>query len=169
MDRRVDVRYRGQGYELNVPYTRGMVETFRREHQRHYGHSYPDRAVELVTLRLRATMKPPLTALSWAGAELEESGSEPSSQRPAGEPIAMFFGGRKIRATVYAREQLPSGRNYRGPAVVTEYSATTFVPPGVGFSVGAERNLMMSAPLTRARAKGQGPAAGALSALLQFG
>jgi N-methylhydantoinase A len=56
----------------------------------------------------------------------------------------MFFGGRKIRATVYAREQLPSGKNYRGPAVVTEYSATTFVPPGVGFSVGPERNLVMT-------------------------
>jgi N-methylhydantoinase A len=143
-DRRVDVRYRGQGYELNVPYTRSMVETFERLHQRHYGHSYPGREVELVTLRLRATMKPPLTAVSWAGAEVEESGSERASQRPAGDRIAMFFGGRKIRATVYAREQLPSGKNYRGPAVVTEYSATTFVPPGVGFSVGPERNLVMT-------------------------
>jgi len=55
----------------------------------------------------------------------------------------MFFGGRKIRATVYARAQLPSGKNYRGPAVVTEYSATTFVPPGVGFSLGAEGNLVL--------------------------
>jgi N-methylhydantoinase A len=143
-DRRVDVRYRGQGYELNVPYTRSMVETFERLHQRHYGHSYPGREVELVTLRLRATMKPPLTAVSWAGAEVEESVSERASQRPAGDRIAMFFGGRKIRATVYAREQLPSGKNYRGPAVVTEYSATTFVPPGVGFSVGPERNLVMT-------------------------
>lgn len=143
-DRRVDVRYRGQGYELNVPYTRSMVETFERLHQRHYGHSYPGREVELVTLRLRATMKPPLTAVSWAGAEVEESGSERASQRPAGDRIAMFFGGRKIRATVYAREQLASGKNYRGPAVVTEYSATTFVPPGIGFSVGPEKNLVMT-------------------------
>ena len=143
-DRRVDVRYRGQGYELNVPYTRSMVETFERLHQRHYGHSYPGREVELVTLRLRATMKPPLTAVSWAGAEVEESGSERASQRPAGDRIAMFFGGRKIRATVYAREQLASGKNYRGPAVVTEYSATTFVPPGIGFSVGPEKNLLMT-------------------------
>ena len=143
-DRRVDVRYRGQGYELNVPYTRSLVETFERLHQRHYGHSYPGRQVELVTLRLRATMKPPLTAVSWAGAEVEESGSERARQRPAGDRIAMFFGGRKIQATVYAREQLPSGKNYRGPAVVTEYSATTFVPPAIGFSIGRERNLVLT-------------------------
>ncbi len=51
------MRYRGQGYELNVPYTRGMIEAFRREHERRYGYSYPGREVELVTLRLRARIK----------------------------------------------------------------------------------------------------------------
>jgi N-methylhydantoinase A len=53
-DLSVDIRYRGQGYELNVPYTRRMIEVFQREHERRYGYSYPGREVELVTLRLRA-------------------------------------------------------------------------------------------------------------------
>ena len=53
----VDVRYQGQGYELNVPFTRSLIRDFRSEHQRRYGYSYPARAVELVTLRLRATIK----------------------------------------------------------------------------------------------------------------
>ena len=55
--RSVDVRYQGQGYELNVPYTRNLIRDFRSEHQRRYGYSYPAREVELVTLRLRATIK----------------------------------------------------------------------------------------------------------------
>ena len=55
--RSVDVRYRGQGYELNVPYTRNVIRDFRSEHQRRYGYNYPAREVELVTLRLRATIK----------------------------------------------------------------------------------------------------------------
>src|SRR5438874_6328035 len=38
--RSVDVRYRGQGYELNVPYSNTLAEDFRREHQRRYGYSY---------------------------------------------------------------------------------------------------------------------------------
>ena len=29
----VDVRYRGQGYELNIPYTRNLIQDFCREHQ----------------------------------------------------------------------------------------------------------------------------------------
>ena len=37
--RSVDVRYRGQGYELNVPYTRNMLRDFRSEHQRRYGYT----------------------------------------------------------------------------------------------------------------------------------
>ena len=35
----MDVRYRGQGYELNVPYTRNVLRDFRSEHQRRYGYT----------------------------------------------------------------------------------------------------------------------------------
>src|SRR5207253_7475315 len=55
--RSVDVRYRGQGYELNVPYSNTLAEDFRREHQRRYGYSYDSRELELVTLRLRAKIR----------------------------------------------------------------------------------------------------------------
>jgi len=41
----VDIRYRGQGHELNIPYSRRMVDDFRREHQRRYGYSYPTEAL----------------------------------------------------------------------------------------------------------------------------
>ena len=53
----VDVRYQGQGYELNVPYSRSLIRDFCHEHQRRYGYTYPAREVELVTLRLRSTIK----------------------------------------------------------------------------------------------------------------
>ena len=65
----MDVRYQGQGYELNVPYTGKLIQDFRSEHQRRYGYSYPDREVELVTLRLRATIKSPQARLAQAVAK----------------------------------------------------------------------------------------------------
>ena len=34
-----------------------LIRDFRSEHQRRYGYNYPARDVELVTLRLRATIK----------------------------------------------------------------------------------------------------------------
>ncbi len=126
----VDVRYRGQGYELNLPYTRNVLAAFKQEHERRYGHSYEHRAVELVTLRLRGTMKFPTAAIYKAA-----SGSEigRGSQEDGLKPIQVLFDGKARRAALFRRDDLARGRRHRGPAVITEYSATTVVPPGMAF------------------------------------
>jgi N-methylhydantoinase A/oxoprolinase/acetone carboxylase beta subunit len=46
-------------------------------------------------------------------------------------------------ATIHARESLQIGKNYSGPAVVTEYSATTVVPPGMRFWLDRTGNLLI--------------------------
>src|ERR1700722_14514759 len=55
--RTVDVRYRRQGYELNVPYDTqapaSAVEAFHQQHQQRYGFCDVKRSVEIVNLRLR--------------------------------------------------------------------------------------------------------------------
>ncbi|MGB6675484.1 MAG: hydantoinase/oxoprolinase family protein [Terriglobales bacterium] len=122
----VDVRYRGQGYELNVPFTRSLITGFRREHERHYGYSYPARDIELVTLRLRAIVKSPQSSLSRPRVRPVQS----SGYREWG---SVFFAGKRIRTATYDRDSLQPGRKYSGPAVVTEYSATTVVPPKAQF------------------------------------
>src|SRR5437870_5891809 len=148
--RSVDVRYRGQGYELKVPYTRGLIEDFRREHERRYGYSYAEREVELVTLRLRATMKAPQSGLTTACV----GAAAPSARLRAGlgraqlgssheRPAPVFFGGKKLPTAIYARDLLQVGKQYSGPAVVTEYSATTVVPPGMRFWPDRAGNLLI--------------------------
>jgi N-methylhydantoinase A len=42
------------------------------------------------------------------------------------------------------RESLAEGRSYAGPAIVTEYSATTVAPPGWRLRVDRARNLVMT-------------------------
>ena len=49
-----DMRYRGQSYELTVPFDADFAANFHAEHKRSYGHAMPNRAVELVNLRLQA-------------------------------------------------------------------------------------------------------------------
>ncbi len=56
-ERSLDLRYRGQGYELNVPATKNVTARFHEEHQRRYGYHHPGREIELVTLRLRARLR----------------------------------------------------------------------------------------------------------------
>jgi N-methylhydantoinase A len=132
----VDVRYRGQGYELNLPYTEELVAAFRREHERRYGYSYPSREVELVTLRLRASVKSPQA--SFGKADFVRA-----NQASIGSERAPVFFDRKITATIYDRDSLQPGKKYAGPAVITEYSATTIVTPGNLFWLDRAGNLFI--------------------------
>ncbi len=143
--RSVDVRYRGQGYELNVPLTRALITSFHREHQRRYGYSHPERDVELVTLRLRATMKSPQANLTTAhvGTGALARAGQAKLDKVFPERTQVLLGGKKMMAAVYGRDQLRPGKKYSGPAVITEYSATTVVPPDMPFSVDHLRNLMI--------------------------
>jgi len=136
----VDVRYRGQGYELNVPYTTRLMAAFRREHERRYGYSYPSREIELVTLRVRAIMKSPQSNLGKAGVVRGKRGLVDPDR------AWVFVDGKRIRAATYDRDSLPLGREFPGPAVITEYSATTFVPLGARFRLDPAGNLSIRIP-----------------------
>ncbi len=133
----VDARYRGQGYELNIPYGRGLIAAFRREHERRYGYGYPAREIELVTLRLRATVKSPQASMGAAHLDrASRGGFEP-------EHAPVFFDGKKVMAAIRDRGFLQAGRKYPGAAIVTEYSATAVVPPGRRFWLDGAGNLVI--------------------------
>jgi N-methylhydantoinase A len=137
LQRSVDVRYRGQGYELNVPLTSRLLAAFHSEHARRYGYCHPEREVELVTLRLRARMQSPQGRLA------ATKPSAASKQKVSAERAGVVFGGKRITANILAREVLQTGKKYSGPAVVTEYSATTVVPPGKRFWLDRAGNLVV--------------------------
>ena len=150
-----DIRYRGQGHELNVPFTRNLMDAFHREHHRRYGYSHPEREVELVTLRLRTTMRSLQANLAPSNVgrrALARAGRAQLGNLPAGKNVALsrserapiFFGGRKIETTIYARDDLQPGKKYSGPAVIAEYSATTVVPPGMQFQLDRASNLLIA-------------------------
>lgn len=131
----IDIRYRGQGYELNLPFTAKLLVAFHDEHKRRYGYSHPDREVELVTLRLKARMKSSQAAL-----RIE---TPRARSRISVEKAEVVFGGKRLQANIYDREGLQVGKKYVGPAIVTEYSATTAIPPGMSFVLDRTGNLII--------------------------
>jgi N-methylhydantoinase A len=141
--RTVDLRYRGQGYELNLPLTRKLLHEFEEEHRRRYGYTHAKREIEIVTLRLRAVLK---SAQSHAtpGATRGKIGKISASE------AGVWFDGRKVKARIYAREELRARKTFQGPAIVTEYSATTVVPPGKKFRIDAAGNLIIAVCSTNA-------------------
>lgn len=148
-----DIRYRGQGYELNLPYARGLIAAFRREHERRYGYSDPAREMELVTLRLRASMKYSQAKIGnthWTAAApggSHRTGLPGESGSHSRQRSSLFFEGKQVNTAIYARDSLPAMKRYLGPAVITEYSATTVVPPGKRVWLDRTGNLVIQIQL----------------------
>ncbi len=148
-ERSLDLRYRGQGYELNVPATENFATCFDEEHQRRYGYHHAGREIELVTLRLRARLRtPPLEALSVTRRQMARRPSVPAASV---ESAALFLDGRIVATPVFERADLVPGRAMTGPAVITEYSATMVIPPGKRFWVDAAENLIIQIGQSRSR------------------
>jgi N-methylhydantoinase A len=138
-ERSVDIRYRGQGYELNLAFTRNPLADFQKEHARRYGYAHPDREVELVTLRLRATLP---TVHVGTGTPARPSRAMLGSFSTPKAPVS--FDGKKLATAIYSRDTLKPGKKYSGPAIITEYSATTVIPPGKRFHLDRTGNLIVT-------------------------
>jgi N-methylhydantoinase A len=153
--RSVDIRYHGQGYELNLPLTKNLLGDFHNEHHRRYGYSHPRRATELVTLRLRASVKSDAARVEKTnhvrtGTPVSLSRAKPRdpSQAKLGSPsppkAPVLFDSKKLHTKIYSRDELNSGKTYFGPAIITEYSATTVIPPGQRFHLDSAANLIVT-------------------------
>jgi N-methylhydantoinase A len=135
--RTVDLRYRGQGYELNLPLTGSLLSEFEEEHRRRYGYTHAKREIEIVTLRLRAILKSSRPHAAAAAVRGQTSRGSASEAR-------VVFDGRRVSTKIYAREDLGARKISSGPAIVTEYSATTVVPPGKKFRIDDVGNLIIA-------------------------
>lgn len=136
--RYLDLRYVGQSFELSVPWSANVVQEFHRAHEQRYGYADRTRAVELVTVRVRAwgeTEKPSFRARESAGPKPSPSAMWARRQ--------VYFSTRAEETTFYRREELAPGNILDGPAVVLEYSATTIIPPAWRALVDAFGNLIL--------------------------
>jgi N-methylhydantoinase A len=148
--RSVDLRYRGQGYELNLPFTKDLLGDFEQEHHRRYGYTHPAREIELVTLRLRAVLRQGtdnMKKMNYLG-KMDHVGTAAHGRAKLGRQItfedAVLFGGKQQKTKIHSRDRLQTGKQYRGPAILTEYSATTVIPPGATFRVDKAANLVIA-------------------------
>jgi N-methylhydantoinase A len=58
--------------------------------------------------------------------------------------VPVLFDGKKLPTTIYSRDALKPGKKYSGPAIITEYSATTVIPPGKTFGIDPALNLIVT-------------------------
>ncbi len=141
----LDLRYRGQSYELTVPLAlpvtaaavQAAAAAFHAAHTERYGYGMPAEPVEAVTLRVRAAVPGP----QLAPAPRPLAGPDAAAARLADRPI-WFDAAGPLAAARYDRDRLSPGNRIDGPALVLQYDSTLLLAPGWTAQVDPFGNLV---------------------------
>jgi N-methylhydantoinase A len=137
-ERRLDLRYAGQSYELSVPFRTDFRRLFHQAHEKAYGYAHPGRTMEIVNLRSRLVIRMPKPRLRPSARKARSL-----TQAALLKTKAVWFGGKPLQTPIYDREYLEPGARLQGPAVIVEYSSTTVVPPDFECYVDEYLNLLL--------------------------
>jgi N-methylhydantoinase A len=120
LDRLADLRYRGQSYELTVAADSptALAAAFHAAHERRYGHRADDEPVEIVAVRLVATVPGEQPEI------VEPAAPEPAP--PAGRR-SVLLDGTWTDVDVLDRANLGRGSTVAGPAILEFPEATCLV------------------------------------------
>ena len=147
IERALDMRYAGQGYEIAVPCPvqplqeadlKQLRASFDQQHQAMFGHMAPQEPVEIVSFRVRGIgLVPPVEMPKFkpAGTTLRDARRELRRVR---------FDGREVDCPVYQRERLDVGLTVAGPAVLDQFDCTTVICPGQTARVDEWKNLIVT-------------------------
>lgn len=146
----IDLRYQGQGYELNVPVGDSsklrtedipvIRERFDKAHAQLFGHSAEGEPAEAVNYRIRATVRVPKFSMKKTGAA-----TGGPDQAKVDEREVYFDRATGLTSTpVYDRNQLASGHSIDGPAIIDQLDSTTIVLPGQTAEVDDFGNIIIT-------------------------
>ena len=146
--REVDMRYRGQSYELRVPVPAGRLgkkvvsevnEGFFAAHRRSYGFAVSGEPTEIVNVCLSAIGSVPRPERR----EIPRGGASAGSALKGKRAVYMTQARRSVMTSIYDRYRLKAGNRFSGPAIVEEIDSTTLVPPGSKVKVDDCGNLLI--------------------------
>ncbi len=147
VQRALDMRYAGQGYEITIPCGPDPVQAatleelrarFDAQHKTMFGHMAPEEPVEIVSYRVRGIgLVPQVEMPQFArdGTRLEDALRETRQVR---------FDGASLDCPVYQRERIDVGLNLAGPAILDQLDCTTVIYPGQVARVDAWKNLIVT-------------------------
>jgi N-methylhydantoinase A len=147
VERSLDMRYAGQGYEIAVPCPADPLQAgdlgqlrvaFDQQHKTMFGHAAPEEPVEIVSYRVRGTGLVPhveMPRFQPAGTTLADALRETRGVR---------FDGNEVDCPVYQRERLDAGSALAGPAILDQFDCTTVICPGQVARVDEWKNLIVT-------------------------
>jgi N-methylhydantoinase A len=146
--RTVDARYMGQNHELTVDAPAGAFDAaalaavktnFNLAHHEMFGYDAPDKLIELVTCRVRASLSVTRLAPVDAPASGRRAALAPMEIRQTYFEEAGF-----VDCPVYAREVFHAADVVHGPAIVEQMDCTTVIPPDFSARADVHGNLLLT-------------------------
>jgi N-methylhydantoinase A/oxoprolinase/acetone carboxylase beta subunit len=151
IQRVVDARYAGQGYELRVDVGSGTIDEpwveklradFHDIHEREYSRRFEESDIEVPNVRVRGVgLMPALKT-----AQMEQGDETPTDAALRHEGTAWFRVDGELRelpTRYYDRAALKAGNRVEGPAIVHQYDSTTMIPPGLAASIDQFGNIVI--------------------------
>lgn len=129
-----DLRYAGQSHELELPFAARLEQAFHRAHRERAGFMDPERAVELVGVRVRAEVALPLPA-PW---------KLPPARRLRAQPVQEVRGLlAREPVSVHDRDLLLAGMELEGPTLIADRTATLHLQHGDHAVVLADSSILV--------------------------
>ena len=133
----LDVRYVGQSYELNIPFSEDFISDFHKVHRFTYGYSYVDKAIELVNLRVRAIGKITPISLPVISTEQKNNNLIPMEYRRVDMPAG------SLSLPVFDYEKFSPGALLTGPALIVSSDTTILIDTNDIAKVDNYQNLLI--------------------------
>ena len=146
--RSIDMRYGGQGYELNIPCTAGRIdaaaltglrEAFERAHRQAYGYVAEAEPIQVTTVRVEAVGLVPKAEFKPEPPTTARVADAITGWRKVWLPEAHGF----TDCPIYDRRRLGNGHSITGPAIVDQMDSTTLVLPDQNAVVDPFLNLII--------------------------
>lgn len=147
--RACDLRYFGQGYEVNVPVS-GKIQTpsalkaiamsFHSAHRRTFGHAMEGDPVVLVNCRVSALGLNPSTEMTHS----QKATADASNLNGCKGERDVYLRDGFVRCPVYERSLLMPGTLLEGPSIVEQAGSTTMIFPDYNAQVDVYGNLTIT-------------------------
>jgi N-methylhydantoinase A len=133
----LDMRYKGQSYEITMRYTPDFMDDFHERHQHLFGHHFLEKGVEITTLRVTFKVQ----------TKIPEIRPKKTRRGSAGEALLkgqeVAFSGGKRKIPVFTRERLAPGIRITGPALIVDRFSTVLVTKGFDLGINEYDSVVL--------------------------
>jgi N-methylhydantoinase A/oxoprolinase/acetone carboxylase beta subunit len=151
VQREVAVRYEGQSYELNIPFTSGALSTAQLKRvARDFTAAYSTRYHALVEQSRLETVRWRVRVSAMEEQDAPRLGVAPDATRKAlkgRRAVYVADRGGYVSCPVYDRYALAAGSTFSGPAVVEEPESTVYIGSGAKAVITRSGDLRVTRPV----------------------